>query len=165
MSSALPAMARASSLETRVTAALDANVNRLPLTAGNGIAVMLAFAGLSVAAAGFGQPRAHHPTGEPFVSDVQRNIMLRLGGLDERLSLIAHDVTFREDRMEGRVELHARLGVDGWPTAISVVPPAHPDLASAAEVIFRQWHREPARLHGVPVEVPMRMTVDFRRAR
>ena len=89
--------------------------------------------------------------------------MLRLGGEERRLSIAARDISFWKNRIEGRVELQARLGVDGSLTGIRFVEPVHPDLATAAASIVRQWRPEPARVRGVPVEVPIRMTVDFTR--
>lgn len=72
-------------------------------------------------------------------------------------------MSFWRTRIQGRVELQARLNVDGTVSGVRVVEPVHPDLASAAETIVRSWRREPAVVRGVPVEVPIRLTVDFRR--
>ncbi len=38
----------------------------------------------------------------------------------------------------------------------------HPDLAVAAIDAVRQWRFEPTLLNGKPVEVAMKVTIDFR---
>ena len=160
--SVVPALARAGQLERRVAAALNARLDRAPGSAAASAAVFLAIVGVTLSIAGFtsaaaiGGPSAALP-------DVQRNIMTRLGAQDWRVSIVARDVSFWKNRIEGRVELQARLGADGSLSAVHVVEPVHPDLASAAAAIARQWRREPALLRGVPVEVPVRLTVDFTR--
>ncbi|HEV3060044.1 MAG TPA: M56 family metallopeptidase [Vicinamibacterales bacterium] len=157
----VPALARRRCLERRVAATLNDGVNRTPATPLAGAIVALAFLALAVGTAGFGAPDGPASMRVARVSDVERNIMLRLGGVDKRLAITARDVSFRKNRIAGRVELRARLGVDGSPTAVRIVEPAHPDLAMAAQAIVRQWRREPALVRGVPVEIPIRLTVDF----
>ena len=98
----------------------------------------------------------------PALLGVQREVLRRFGGENEIL-----DCRWRrfvlEEQTRRPSELQARLNVDGSVSGLRVVEPVHPDLATAAEVIVRNWRREPARVRGVPVEVPIRMTVDFRR--
>jgi TonB family protein len=158
----LPAMAGRGRLERRVAAALNAEVSRTPLSAlalaGIAIAVLI----LTIPVAGFGLPPGS-PAGAPLLLDVQREIMMRFGGEERRFSLVTRDVSFWSNRIEGRVELRAHLMVDGSLSGLRLVEPVHPDLASAAETIVRQWRREPVRVRGIPVEIPIRMTVDFRR--
>jgi TonB family protein len=114
----------------------------------------------AVPVAGFGEP-APSPTA-PLLG-IQRDVLRRFGGEERRFSIAAGDISFWKNRIEGRVELQARLNVDGSVSSVRIVEPVHPDLARAAETIVRHWRREPATVRGVPVEVPIRMTVDFRR--
>ena len=76
---------------------------------------------------------------------------------------MSNDVSFWRTRIEGRVELQARLNVDGSVSGVRFLEPVHPDLANAATALVRNWRREPAMVRGVPVAVPIRMTVDFRK--
>jgi beta-lactamase regulating signal transducer with metallopeptidase domain len=159
-----PAAARRSGLRVRVSALLSERVNREPIGASASVLTLGLVGGLAAVIAGFAEPpRARSMTAQD-VSDVQRNIMMRLGGVETRVSIQAAEVSFRHNRLAGRVELQARLGVDGAATALRFVEPAHPDLARAATDIARQWRGEPARLRGVPVEVPIRLTIDFKNA-
>jgi TonB family protein len=64
--------------------------------------------------------------------------------------------------VEGQVVLMARVAADGSVTGMEVVASAHPDLVTAATDAARQWRFEPTRLWGTPVEVPMKMTFNFR---
>jgi TonB family protein len=157
-----PALARAGQLERRVAAALNAGLDRAPVSAARSAAVFLALVGAATAIAGFSPLTAMNVSASS-VPGVQRNIMMRLGAQDWRVSIVARDVSFWKNRIEGRVELQARLTADGSLSGVHVVEPVHPDLATAAEAIARQWRRQPALLRGVPVEVPVRMTVDFTR--
>jgi TonB family protein len=155
-----PAASRAHGLERRIAATLDARLDRTPMS---GLACMIAAALLVAAAlpiAGFGQAPANP---SPALLGVQREVLRRFGGEERKFSIVAGDVSFWKNRLEGRVELQARLNVDGSVSGLRIVEPVHPDLATAAEVIVRNWRREPARVRGVAVEVPIRMTVDFRR--
>ena len=67
--------------------------------------------------------------------------------------------------IEGQVVLAGRVAADGSVTGIEVVTPAHQDLVSAATDAARQWRFEPTRLWGTPVEVPIKMTFNFRAQR
>jgi beta-lactamase regulating signal transducer with metallopeptidase domain len=162
--SAAPAAARRSGLRVRVAALLSERVNREPISAAAYLLTLALIGGLTAIIAGFAEPPRVQAMTAQDVSDVQRNIMMRLGGVETRVSIQAGDVSFRHNRLAGRVELQARLGVDGAATALRFVEPAHPDLARAATDIVRQWRGEPARLRGVPVEVPIRLTIDFKNA-
>ena len=161
---AAPAIARPTHLERRVAAILNGGLDRAPVISRAGTLAAAVIVGLAAAAAGFGEAPRSPGFRQAAVTPMERNIMMRFGGVEKRLSVVTGDVAFRRDRIAGRVVLQARLGVDGWPTAVRIVEPTHPDLAIAAEDIMRQWHREPARLRGVPVEVPIRMTIDFKDA-
>ena len=146
--------------ERRIVAALDPAIERTPLSTAACIIVTALLAVAAVPVAGFGEPTLSHT---PPLLAVQRDVLRRFGGEERRFSIVAGDISFWKNRIEGRVELQARLNVDGSVSAVQIVEPAHPDLARAAETIVRHWRREPATVRGVAVEVPIRMTVDFRR--
>jgi beta-lactamase regulating signal transducer with metallopeptidase domain len=59
------------------------------------------------------------------------------------------------------VVLDARIGLDGAIREITAVEPANPDLANAAVDAVRRWKFEPTLLNCVPIEVMMRVTVNF----
>jgi len=65
------------------------------------------------------------------------------------------------DRVQGTVVLSAIIGTDGSIREIDVVGTPHPDLAEAALEAVRQWEFDQTLLNCVPVEVAMRVTVDF----
>ena len=79
-----------------------------------------------------------------------------------RRPVALYPATMRDVGREGQVQLEGRIGADGFATAIRVVAASHPDFATAAEEGLRQAQWEPARFRGVPVEVPLKLTVDFR---
>lgn len=144
----------------RIAAVLDPSIQRAPVSTCACAAVVLVLVAAAIPVAGFGQPASHET---PSLLGVQRDVLRRFGGEERSFSIVADDISFWRNRIQGRVELQARLNVDGSLSAVRVLEPVHPDLASAAEVIVRHWRREPALVRGVPVEVPIRMTVDFRR--
>lgn len=146
--------------QRRIAATLDPQIDRTPLSGCTCAVVAMLLLAAAAPIAGFGRPPA---VAIPDLLGVQREVLRRFGGEQSRFSIVADDVSFWKNRIEGRVELQARLNVDGSVSAVRIVEPVHPDLASAAEVIVRHWRREPARVRGVPVEIPIRMTVDFRR--
>jgi TonB family protein len=155
-----PAASQARGLERRIAATLDAHIDRTPLSGFSCAIAAALFVGAALPIAGFGKPPA---SASPALLGVQREVLRRFGGEERKFSIVAGDVSFWKNKLEGRVELQARLNVDGSVSGLRVVEPVHPDLATAAEVIVRNWRREPARVRGVPVEVPIRMTVDFRK--
>ena len=157
-----PAASQARGLERRIAATLDARVDRTPLSGFAGVIAAALFVGAALPIAGFGQPPA---SASPALLGVQREVLRRFGGEERKFSIVAGDISFWKNKLEGRVELQARLNLDGSVSGLRIIEPVHPDLATAAEVIVRNWRREPARVRGVAVEVPSRMTVDFRRER
>ena len=64
--------------------------------------------------------------------------------------------------IEGSVVLEGRVGTDGSPVGLKSVAPVHPGLAKAARETVSRWRFEPARLHDVAVEAPLRVTISFR---
>jgi TonB family protein len=65
--------------------------------------------------------------------------------------------------IEGKVPLEAIIGQDGSVHSVRVLSAeVHPDLARAAADAVRLWKFEPTLLNGAPVEVVMKVTIDFR---
>ncbi len=64
--------------------------------------------------------------------------------------------------IEGSVVLEGRVGTDGSPVGLRSVAPVHPGLAKAAIETVNQWKFDPARLHDVAVEAPLKVTINFR---
>lgn len=72
-----------------------------------------------------------------------------------------YPVEARNQRIEGSVELRARVGRTGQ--IISVTPVSGPDLlASAAAAAVRDWRYEPTFIDGDPVETQADITIVFR---
>ena len=59
------------------------------------------------------------------------------------------------------VLLEGRVGTDGFLKDLRVLAPADAEFADAALAAVRQWQFTPTRLDGVPMEVRMRVTVNF----
>jgi len=59
------------------------------------------------------------------------------------------------------VLLEGRVGTDGFLKDLRVLAPADAEFANAALAAVRQWQFTPTRLDGVPMEVRMRVTVNF----
>jgi TonB family protein len=80
--------------------------------------------------------------------------------------LISHSEPFypaeaRKQRLEGNVELQARVGRTGQ--IISVTPVSGPRLlSSAAMTAVREWRYEPTFVNGDPAETLAEITVVFR---
>jgi TonB family protein len=96
-------------------------------------------------------------------------ILPSASGRSERViigKLISHSVPFypadaRNQRIEGSVELRARVGRTGQ--IIAVTPVSGPALlASAAAAAVREWRYEPTFVDGDPVETLADITIVFR---
>ena len=61
----------------------------------------------------------------------------------------------------GTVRMEALIAKDGTIKDVRVVAPAHPDLDAAATAAIRQWRFDSTLLNCMPVEVHMRVTVNF----
>jgi TonB family protein len=73
-----------------------------------------------------------------------------------------YPVEARKQRLEGSVELRARVGRTGQ--IIAVTPVSGPDLlVSAAATAVREWRYEPTFVDGDPVEILADITIVFRR--
>ena len=93
---------------------------------------------------------------------------LRVGG-NIRVPMKTVDVrpiypkTMREAGREGVVPIEAMIGPDGSVTSVRVVSAdVHPDFAIAAADAVRQWKFTPTLLNGTPVEVVMKVSIEFR---
>ncbi len=90
-----------------------------------------------------------------------------VGGCIEQPMKI-HDVKpqyppqFAGSGRDATVLLEARIGVDGFINDLRVVTPGEAEFAAAAVEGIRQWEFSQTRLDGVPVEVRMDVTVNFR---
>jgi TonB family protein len=62
----------------------------------------------------------------------------------------------------GVVVMSARIGTDGAVNDVEVVTPAHPDFDAAAIEAVRQWEFDETLLNCAPVEVSMKVTVNFK---
>ena len=62
----------------------------------------------------------------------------------------------------GLVKLEGRIGTDGFLKDLRVIAPADPDLATAAAEAVGQWQYTQTRLDGVPIEVRINISVNFR---
>jgi len=67
----------------------------------------------------------------------------------------------RGSRTEGRVVVEGRLGVDGYVKDLRVVAPAEPELAASTLEAVSGWQFSATRLDGVPMEIGIRITVNF----
>ena len=67
----------------------------------------------------------------------------------------------REAGIGGAVVLESRIGTDGTVKDVQVIEPVHPELAAAAVEAVRQWQFDGTLLNCSPVEVVMKVTVNF----
>ena len=65
-------------------------------------------------------------------------------------------------RLEGVVVVEGRIGPDGKAADLRVATADHPELAKAALAALEQERWHPARVRGVPIEVPLRATLEYR---
>jgi len=71
--------------------------------------------------------------------------------------------SMRDAGREGVVPIEALIGTDGSVTSVRVLTAqVHPDFAIAAVDAVRQWKFTPTLLNGAPVEVVMKVSVEFR---
>jgi protein TonB len=71
--------------------------------------------------------------------------------------------SMRDAGREGVVPLEAIIGPEGTVTSVRVLTAqVHPDFAIAAAEAVRQWKFTPTLLNGAPVEVVMKVSVEFR---
>lgn len=68
----------------------------------------------------------------------------------------------RKKKIEGPVVLHAVVAVDGTLSDINVVS-GSPILADAALEAVRQWHYQPSKVNGEPVEAQHEIVITFKK--
>ena len=68
----------------------------------------------------------------------------------------------RDAGIQGTVVVEGRIGADGFAQGLQAVASAHPRLTRLAISELEQQRWQPARVRGVPVDVPLRITIDFR---
>jgi beta-lactamase regulating signal transducer with metallopeptidase domain len=78
-----------------------------------------------------------------------------------RPPITVYPAALRDAGIQGTVVLEGRIGADGFAQGLRAAASAHPLLASVAisELQHQRW--QPARVRGVPVDVPLRITIDF----
>jgi TonB family protein len=69
--------------------------------------------------------------------------------------------SLRGTNVEGKVVLEGRLGTDGFVKDLRVQAPANPDLAASAADAVRRWQFSATQLDGVPIEIPIMITIWF----
>ena len=74
--------------------------------------------------------------------------------------------TIRERGLTGTVILEARVETDGVVKRVTIVSSPHPELSAAAVAALQNERWNAATVRGMPVAVPLRLTIEFvRRAR
>jgi hypothetical protein len=114
----------------------------------------------------FGPPLCGPPSlVEEFARDEQERLARSpvLAPRRARLDAIDDYLPFRDIGVEGVVEIEGRIGTDGVFTPVRVVSADHPALEAAALESLGRMTWEPARLRGIPVDVPLTVTIDVRR--
>jgi len=71
--------------------------------------------------------------------------------------------SLRASETEGAVVLKGRIGTDGLLEDLIVVSSDHPDFANAALDAVKQWEFDATLLNCVAIDVPLNITVNFRR--
>lgn len=65
--------------------------------------------------------------------------------------------------LEGEVVLEGHIAVDGRPAGLRIVAATTPELGRAALTAASRERWEPAQVRGVPVELPLRVTIRYNR--
>jgi hypothetical protein len=97
---------------------------------------------------------------------------VRVGGVIRAPRKVLHvnpiyPTTMQAGGIEGNVVLAARIGVDGHVVEVlqardaDTNPPVHPGLITAATDAVREWKFSPTLLDNIPVEVNMKVNVQF----
>jgi TonB family protein len=67
----------------------------------------------------------------------------------------------RSAGVHGVVTLATHIAADGTVVIDKVLPSSPPQLVPAAREAVQEWRYDPTRLHGVPIETPMKVTIEF----
>jgi TonB family protein len=160
-------MARPTGFERRITAMLNPEIDRRPVSwraaALMFVALSLVLLPVAVLTAAQGTKPAEAEAAGP-----KPAAALKVGGAIKPPRKV-HDVqpvypeAMKEAGISGNVEIEVTVGKDGAVRRAHVLTTdVHPDLAVAAVDAVRQWKFEPTLLNGAPVEVTMKCTIAFR---
>lgn len=69
--------------------------------------------------------------------------------------------SLRGSTVGSRVIVEGRIGTDGFLSGLRILTDIDPILQGVVLDGVRQWQWEPTRLNGIPVEVPITVTIDF----
>ena len=67
----------------------------------------------------------------------------------------------RHDIPGGTVIVEGRIATNGRLLDVTIVSAAHTALAEAARAAIQDDRWRPARIRGVPIETPLRLTIDY----
>ena len=67
----------------------------------------------------------------------------------------------KTSKLEGTVEIEGTIAIDGASSSLEVVSSTDPRLTEVAMQLTQQLRWHPARLRAAPVQVPLRVTVEF----
>jgi TonB family protein len=146
------AVARMSTLETRVRAVLDRGVNRRPVSRVAALALLVVAALALVPLAAIGQ------------QDDQVYKMADGIKAPRLISKVepAYTEEAKDAKIEGKVVLSIEITKEGTPENIVVKKSLDPGLDLNAIAALRQWRFEPGTKDGKPVRVAATVEVNFR---
>jgi TonB family protein len=67
----------------------------------------------------------------------------------------------RRDIPGGTVIVEGRIATNGRLLDVTIVSAAHAVLADAVRTAIQSERWQPARVRGVPIETPLRLTIDY----
>ena len=87
------------------------------------------------------------------------------GGWERYTPVVPALLAERRDIPGGTVIVEGRIATNGRLLDVTIVSAAHPALADAVRASIQKERWQPARIRGVPVETPLRLTIDYVRQR
>ena len=88
------------------------------------------------------------------------------GNLKQPMKLVDKKPNYPEQlaaaKVGGKIVFDARINPDGMVGDLQATLSENPDLEQAAATAIRQWEFSPTLLNCVAVDVPMKITVNFR---
>ena len=84
------------------------------------------------------------------------------GWESHRSPLLDYPQALRDAAIEGRVIIAGRIGADGFATDLHSVAASRDELIPVAIDALMQLRWEPAHVRGLPIEIPLRITIDFK---
>lgn len=159
-----PAIARPSSLEKRIRAMLSIDLNRRPITHAGMIEQSITISD-GAARRAAASARAREVVASQTESDPCSQSPV--GGCIQPPTKVrdlrpAYPSQHRDAKVEGQVRVEARIGTDGFLKDLRVLAPADPAFAEATLAALQGWQFTATRLDGVPVEVGIGVTANFR---